>query len=56
LEGFVRWGHLCPSFPGQYCPAQLVYRAMSVCMVLLELYRSMGKGLDLPPVDLVGMC
>ena len=49
-------GHLCPSLCGQCCPAQLTYRAMPVGMVLLELHRSTGKGLDLPPVEPLGMC
>lgn len=55
MEGVVGWGHLCPSLAGQCYPAQLIYRAMPVGMVLLELYRSTGKGLDLPPVDPLGL-
>lgn len=52
----MRWGHLWPSLSGQWYPAQLVYSAVPVGMVLLELYRSTGKGLGLPPGDAVGPC
>lgn len=46
---------LCLLLSGQCCSAQLIYRAVPVGMALLELYRSTGKELDLPPVDPVGI-